>query len=269
MPKATNDQEIQDYSFPEFSGATNAGPGAKEFLFRELANVQAKEPERAKVIKAEREHAEKSGFSISPIVREYRGISRQEVEERERRIEDEVQKRVELIRAQAAQEGYQEGVEQGREEVFHQTRVMTEEKLAHLTNLIETLLAEKEELLAKEKNEVYQLVRNLTKWVILRELNDDGKYLQRLLEKLIVEMGTKQNLLIQVNRAQFESMPEVLEVVEAKLGQLKNVRVENDQSVSNNGFVVESENGIINGTLEEQFAQLDRLFETVGLESDG
>ncbi len=269
MPKNVPNQDIKDFSFPEFNGAANTDSGAKEFLFRELADVQAKGEEKAKIIKAERERAENSGFSISPIVREYRGISRQEIEERERRIEDEVHKRVELLRQEAIQEGYQEGVEQGKAEVFHQTRRMTEEKLAHLTALIQEVLAQKEELLGREKSEVYRLVRNLSKWVILRELKDDGVYLERLLEKLITELGSKQNLLIQVNRSQFESMPEVLEVVQEKIGQLANVRVEHDSAVSANGFIIESENGIINGTLEEQFTQLDRLFETVGLESDG
>jgi flagellar assembly protein FliH len=268
MGKNTSDLEIEEFSFPEFNGAANAGKEAKDFLFRELADIQAKTPERAHIIKAERDRAEKSGFSISPIVREYRGITKQEVDEKEKRIEDEIQKRLEFLRDQAVQEGYQEGIELGKAEIFDQTRQMTEEKLTHLTGMIEMLLREKEELLAKEKNEVYRLIRNLSKWVVLRELKDDGAYLERLLEKLITELGSKQSLLIQVNRNQFDSMPEVLEIVEKRLGQLRNVRIESDLAVSENGFIIESENGIINGTLEEQFHQLDRLFETVGLEND-
>ncbi|MBH48646.1 MAG: hypothetical protein CME71_10800 [Halobacteriovorax sp.] len=269
MPKSQSENEITSFSFPEFSGAANTSEDASEFLYRDLSqNNPLKVKEKAQIIKAERTQAEKAGFTISPIVREYRGIARQEVDERERRIEDEVQKRLEFLKQQAFDEGFQEGIEQGKAEVFDQTRQMTEEKLTHLTALIQEVLAEKEELLAREKNDTYRLVRNLSKWIVLRELKDDGKYIERLLEKLVTELGSKQNLLIQVNRAQFEAMPEVLDVVQARLGELKNVRVEADSDVSPNGFVIESENGIINGTLEEQFHQLDRLFEAVGLESD-
>lgn len=269
MPKTTNDLEVQSFDFPEFKGAANSKIDAQEFLYRELsANSPLQSPEKAKVIKAERERAAASGFNISPIVREYRGIVKQEIDERERKIEDEVSKRVEFLRQEAFEQGFAEGVEQGKNEVFDQTRQMTEEKLAHLTGLIHEVMNEKEDLLAKEKNEVYRLVRNLTKWVILRELKDDGEYLKRLLEKLVTELGSKQNLLLQVNRAQFAEMPEILEVVQAKLGELKNVRVESDDDVTANGFIIESENGIINGTLEEQFKSLDRLFEAVGLESN-
>jgi len=269
MPKGTNEQEIKSFSFPEFSGAANSKIDAEEFLFRELSDSNPlKTPEKAKIIKAERERAASSGFNISPIVREYRGMAKQEVEERERRIEEEVQKRIELIRQDAFEQGFSEGVEQGKSEVFDQTRQMTEEKLTHLTGMIQDVLKEKEELLAQEKTEVYRLVRNLTKWVILRELKDDGEYLKRLLEKLITELGSRQNLLLQVNRAQFADMPEILEFVQSKLGELKNIRLETDEDVSANGFVIESENGIINGTMEEQFRSLDRLFEAVGLESN-
>ena len=269
MPKGETNQEIKSYSFTEFSKGKIDESDATEFLFRELSQANPLlSPEKGQVIKAERERAESSGFNISPIVKEYRGMLTQEMSERERRVEDEVLKRLEFLKQQAFEEGFNEGVEQGKAEVFDQTRQMTEEKLDHLTGLIQSVLAEKEELLAKEKNEVYRLVRNLSKWIILRELKDDGKYIERLLEKLITELGSKQNLLIQVNASQFEQMPDVLEVVKSKLGSLKNVRVEADVDVSANGFIIESENGIINGTLEEQFIQLDRLFEAVGLESD-
>ena len=269
MPKSQSENEITSFSFPEFSGAANSETDASEFLYRDLSqSTPLKVKEKAQIIKAERTQAEKAGFTISPIVREYRGIARQEVDERERRIEDEVQKRLEFLKQQAFEEGFQEGVEQGKAEVFDQTRQMTEEKLSHLSTLIQEILLEKEELLAKEKNDVYRLVRNLSKWVVLRELKDDGKYIERLLEKLITELGARQNLLVQVNSSQFEAMPEVLEVVQKSLGELKNVRVEADADVSRNGFIIESENGIINGTMEEQFQQLDRLFEAVGLESD-
>lgn len=269
MPKSETEQNITSFSFPEFSGASNTPADATEFLYRDLSKAQSyKSPEKAKVIKAERDRAEESGFNISPIVREYRGMARQEVDERERRVEDEVLKRLEFLKEKAFEEGFQEGIEQGKAEVFDQTRKMTEEKLTHLTSLIQEVLAEKEELLAKEKSEAYRLLRNLSKWIVLRELKEDGAYIERLLEKLITEIGSKQNLLIQVNQQQFDSMPEVLEVVQKKLGELKNVRVETDSDVSANGFIIESENGIINGTLEEQFHQLDRLFEAVGLENN-
>ena len=109
------------------------------------------------------------------------------------------------------------------------------------------------------------MIRNMTKWIILRELKEDGAYLERLLEKLIIELQARQNLLIQVNKNDFSHMPEILQVVQQRLGTLNNVRLEVDFDISPNGITIESENGIITGTLETQFKNLDKLFESVGI----
>ena len=106
-------------------------------------------------------------------------------------------------------------------------------------------------------------MKNLTKWITLKELENDGKYLERLMEKLLLEIQSRSNLLIQVNMNDFQKMPEVLEVVQSKLGELKNVRVEVDPAILTRGIILESDNGIINATMEEQFKSLDKLFEEV------
>ena len=62
-------------------------------------------------------------------------------------------------------------------------------------------------------------------------------------------------------------MPEVLEVVQGKLGELTNTRVEIDYDIEAPGIVVESQNGIVNGSLKTQLDSLDKLFEAVGLAS--
>jgi flagellar assembly protein FliH len=129
--------------------------------------------------------------------------------------------------------------------------------------MVTAVLHTHDEILSKQKTEMYQLLRNLSKWIVLRELQEDGKYIERLLEKLLVEMQVRSNLLIQVNTDDFASMPEVLEHVQGRLGEMKNVRIEIDSSVKSRGIIIESENGIINATMEEQFKSLDKLFEDV------
>jgi flagellar assembly protein FliH len=120
----------------------------------------------------------------------------------------------------------------------------------------------------RQKQEIYDLVKNLTKWIITRELRDDGRYIERLLEKLILEMDSRSNLTLHVNQKDFSHMPEVLESVQDKIGQLSNVRIVVDQDIKDYGMKLDSENGIISGTIEEQFKSLDRLFHSVELWED-
>ena len=130
--------------------------------------------------------------------------------------------------------------------------------------MVNFVLQTQEEIINQQKSEIYLLLKNLAKWIVLRELKDDGQYISRLLERLVQEMQVKSNLLIKVNKKSFEGMEEVLETVQDNLGKLNNVRVEVDYDVSENGLIVEADNGIIDGTLEEQFKKLDELFSVVG-----
>jgi len=254
--------EIQEYEFQSFSRKVT-GP-AKDYKLPELFS-----PKNAKTEKFEREIfqeravAHEKQFRINPMVMEHRGIKRQIENEREAEILEEVERRVTAIKEQAFEQGFNEGVEAGKKEVYEQTLAATEEKLANLTGMIESVLNTQENLVTRQHNKIYELINNLTKWIILRELKKDGQYLERLLEKLVLEMQARKNLLIQVNAKEFEQMPEVLEIVQKKLGQLPNTRIEVDHQSTGSGMILECENGIINGTIEEQFKSLDKLFEQV------
>jgi flagellar assembly protein FliH len=261
--------DIEEYTFQSFSATATESDEVSEYSFSEFDGKSIREiEEHQAAIKLERNHAKESSFKIAPIVLEHRGIKDQIDEEREDRIRDEVEKRVEAIRDEAYRIGHEEGVHAGREEVFEQTRLATEEKLTTLTSMINEVLKTKVELVDRQKKQIYGMVRNLTKWVILRELKDDGVYIQNLLEKLILELQAKSNLLIHVDQKSFELMPDVLEVVQKRFGELVNVRVEIDYDIEGPGIVLESDNGIINGSLIEQFKSLDKLFKSVGLQEE-
>lgn len=266
---ATNDKEIENYEFRNFSVITNNDDVVENYDFKDLGEFVPRLAKRDSAkAKIERFNAEKNNFNISPIVKEHRGLLDQEREERERKIRDEVERRLELLKEDAFQQGFKEGIEAGRQEVYDQTRATTEEKLSTLVDMINDVLVLKEEIINNQKQDLYKMMKSLTKWIILRELKDDGEYIARLLEKLIVEIQSKSNLLIQVNQKNFETMPDILETVQKTIGELKNVRIEIDYDIKDQGIVVESENGIINGTLEEQMKSMDKLFESVGLDNE-
>ncbi len=260
--------EVQEYSFQSFEAVEENSHLVKEYEFKpiDFAMKTRKNPEFEKQIKLERIHAKENQFKVNPIVEKFRGLRDQEDEEYEARVQEEVKKRLEVIHEEAYKHGFEEGINQGREEIYNEMRNVVDQKLENLSEMVTDVLKTHEEIVFNQRQEIYQLVKNLTKWVILRELKDDGKYLDRLLEKLLLEIQTRNNLLIQVNAEKFHDMPEVLDYVQKRLGELKNVRVEIDSLITSSGLIVESDNGIINATMEEQFKNLDKLFEDVIVE---
>jgi flagellar assembly protein FliH len=261
--------EVQEYKFHNFTDEEMEADKVTLFEFKPLltsAQTIGKQ-EFQKIIKDERTHAKNTQFKVNPIVEKYRGLKDQEEQEYQDAVEKEVARRVAEIQDEAFKAGFDEGVNQGREEIFNEMRSAVDEKLENFSMMITEVLKTQEDILSAQKKEMYLLLRNLSKWIVLRELKEDGTYIERLLEKLLLETQARQNLLIQVNSNDFSGMPEVLSHVQARLGELKNVRVEIDSAISSRGIIVESDNGIINATMEEQFKSLDKLFEDVLVES--
>lgn len=266
MPKlGESEVEVEEYVFAQFNHSKEGG-NVKSYQFADLKDIAPeRSQEHEKIIKMERNLAYEKQFKIAPVVEEFRGMSAQAAKEREQRIAEEVSKRVALIKDEAFQEGLAQGQEQGRAEVLEQMSFEVEEKLSYFTEMVHEVLVLKAQIAENQKKEIFMMVKNLVKWILLREISADEDYISRLLEKLIIEMGSKEHLLIHVNEAHFEKMPEVLEVVQKKLGALTNVRVEVDYSMENPGLVLESQNGIINASLAQQFENLEKLFEVVGV----
>ena len=123
---------------------------------------------------------------------------------------------------------------------------------------------QKEAILVESKQEAYALVKNLTKWIILKEVQDK-EYVERLLEKLILEINTKSNLLIRINEEDFADLPGVIEKVESRLGALTNIRIEIGHDMVDRGIILESEVGVVDGSFKSQMKSLDKLFENVGI----
>ncbi len=261
--------DVEEYTFKNFTEQDVDADKVTLFEFKPLLNnaqVIAKS-EFQKVIRQERAHAKSTNFKINPIVEKHRGLKDQEEQEYQDAVEKEVVRRVSEIQDEAFKSGFDEGVNQGREEIFNEMRNVVDQKLDSFSQMVNNVLNTQDEIISVQKKEIYLLIRNLTKWIVIRELKDDGKYIERLLEKLLLEIQARNNLLIQVNPSDFSDMPEVLNHVQARLGELKNVRIEIDSAIATSGIIVESDNGIINATMEAQFKSLDKLFEDVLVES--
>lgn len=259
--------DIKEYSFGQLV-PTEDGlqlEGIQDYELKSLDEIaDFKQSISADVLRTEREYEAATGFQIAPEVREQRGLKQQEEEDYENRIEAEVQRRLQEVKQQAFEQGFNEGLEKGHAEAYAESAAKYDEIVAQFAQQIDSLNTQIRDIYTQSQEEAYLMVKNLTKWVILKEV-DEKYYLVRLLQKLIHEINTKSNLVVRVNEEAFGYMPEVIKIVEREIGKLTNVRVEVDLDQNNNGIILESENTIVDGSLETQFNSIDKIFENVGI----
>lgn len=261
------DFDVKPFSFTDFDQASKvvkSGSGFAPFSFETLngQSVNSSEDISSETIRSERQFEKKNNFKIDQVVRQSRGLNGQEEEDIELRIQAEVKKRVEKI----YQDAYEEGLSKGREEAFasaHQDfDSAASEKIEILAQHIEAVGTQFKSLQDKNRKQIYDFVKKFTKWVVLKEI-DEQLYMEKLFEKLLLELNARQNLIVKVDANHFKEMPEVIKAVESRLGQLTNVRVELASELEYSGIIVESENGIIDGSVEGIFQVIDKIFDSV------
>ncbi|MAX66087.1 MAG: FliH/SctL family protein [Bacteriovoracaceae bacterium] len=266
MSVLKNQTSVKDYNFGELNPAGEVMSSANEdFHFISLNDAENLKHELTpEKIRKERRHEAATSFEIFPVVKEHRGLQKQATDDYEKRVEEEVARRVENLKHQAVQEGYEHGLKEGHEKAYAEAKLEFEEKINHFVEQLNSIQTQVKDIYSSSKENAYLMVKNLSKWVILKEV-DEKYYLARLLEKLIHEINSKANLVVHVNEEAFGYMPEIIKIVERKVGKLTNVRVETDFEMSENGIKLESENTVIDGSLDAQFKSIDKLFHSVGL----
>lgn len=258
------DSEIKAFEFSDLQGThVVTQSNFKPFSFNEL-NGEAVNAEKIseETLRTERSFEKKNNFKIDGAVRDSRGLSRQEQSDFETRVQEEVNRRLEAAYQQAFTEGLEKGKEEGKAEAYTEYQATLAEKIDEFVQVINGMQSQSDKLLEKNRQEVYDFIKRFTKWIVLKEINEKV-YLESLLEKLILELNARKNLIVKVGRANFAQMPEVIQTVEARLGQLTNIRVEIVPEIHHPGIVLESENGLIDGSLEGVFKNIDKIFEQV------
>jgi flagellar assembly protein FliH len=256
--------EIKNFNFSNLESHHVVSSNlAKSFEFKSLSiepansfNLQQEQ------LRAERNFASKNNFKFDQVVRDHRGFSGQEKNDFEEKVQAEVNIRLKQSFEEAYQQGFEKGLLDARSQAEDDLKMAISPKIESLEQMINEVMGQMNILLSKNKLEVHEFIKRFTKWVVLKEI-DQKIYLETLLEKLILEMNARKNLIVKVGKKNFNDMPEVIREVEQRLGQLSNVRIEIVPEIQYPGIILETENGLIDGSLESIFQNIDKIFEQV------
>lgn len=263
MHKSKN-ADIKPFQFADLQGThVVSGNSFQPFEFKSLNGESVtRKSISEEEIRTERSFAKKNNFKVDDVVRDSRGIARQEQSDFEKRIEEEVNRRLAALSEEAYQEGLERGREEGKEIALQEFHEAMGQRVEELGQVIIQVQSQTNMISEANREEIYEFVKRFTKWVILKEINEKT-YLEALFEKLILELNARKNLIVKVGQRNFAEMPEVIQAVEARIGQLSNVRIEIVPEIQHPGIILESENGLIDGSMEGVFQNIDKIFEQV------
>ncbi len=254
-------ENFKTYEFERFEEDSTRQSDVDNYEFQTLAEFHEKNGEREFDIK----DSDGEAFRVSPIVKTHKKINHYFEIYKEKKIKDEVERRLLKLGEEGFNKGFNEGIKQGEEKTYRERKKFLKKEMDDFSKLVEDTLKTKKTILEREKHSVYELIKSLAKWVILRELKDDDRYLLRLLEKLMSEIENKNNVLIQINRENFEKNKDIFQEMQSVLKETSNVKFDINGDIDTQGIILTTENEVIDGTLEEQFKGLDKIFSQIGL----
>lgn len=250
---------IKEYKFQQLEDLQASNNDVRDFDFKKLkihsVDVNA--------LDEEMELIEKTSFKVSDEVKNHRGHASIEKERFEKKVISEVDIRLNEIEKKAQEEGYQKGLEQGKEEAKIEFSKTYQAKIDELGGVINNLQSQMQEIIQDNLTDWHRLLKNSIKWIVLKETKSP-EYIENLLGKLIHEINEKDHLLVKIDEETNQYIEAAIANAETELGKLTNLRVEIDHELQHPSIIIEGQNGIIDGSLESQFASLDSLFSSLG-----
>ncbi|MBU6154114.1 MAG: hypothetical protein KGP28_07415 [Bdellovibrionales bacterium] len=197
-------------------------------------------------------------FNLHPASKKFLGVEKQEKDHVEGVVRAEVEARVNGIRDAA----YREGLELGRKEGFESAENEYRKAIKPVQEAFSNLLSEfdsiKKELYVANESFLVQLVYQVSKQVLLRELGTDREYVKRLLGHVIEKLGAKDHIRVKISKQDAENLETIRDFLKAQIPDLRNLQIEGSDELALGGCKVETDLSRINASIENQLGSIEK-----------
>jgi flagellar assembly protein FliH len=156
----------------------------------------------------------------------------------------------ENARRAAHEAGHAAGTQQAEREMS--------ELLATMRNLIEMARAERHKIIESAEPELVKLAMGIAERVLHQQIALDRNVVVEMAKVAISRLIERDSVTVRVNPADLERMREHREDVLA-MGDVKNVRIIEDQRVDRGGVVVETDAGSVDARVQTQLAEVKKV----------
>jgi flagellar assembly protein FliH len=174
--------------------------------------------------------------------------------ERARALLDEAAARSEQIEAEARQLGTERGFREGREAADREMNEM----LATMRALLEMARVERHALIESAEPEIVRLALGIAERVLHQQVALDRGVVVEMAKSAIARLIERDTVTVRVNPADLERMREHRDELIA-IGDIRNLRVIEDQRVDRGGVVVETDAGTIDARISTQLEEARKV----------
>jgi len=178
----------------------------------------------------------------------------QSAQQKKAEIEEMIDHMIQLARDEGYQAGYQDGLNQGTEEV----RNRCQQLLTTLEAVVDAAVAARSSALNRLEEDFLKLGIYIAEKLIKREINQDPAWLLPTIRAALEQLATHDWVTIRVNPSNYHILSEMGNFTDIYTGKL---HWESDPSLGPHDCLIENEFGAIDASLEHRFAKLKNALE--------
>ncbi|MCL4515980.1 MAG: FliH/SctL family protein [Firmicutes bacterium] len=181
---------------------------------------------------------------------------------------EKAQKEAETILEEARERGYQEGLAQGREAGHregHEAGIKETSGLAaQARTVLETALAEREQLIRGASQDILKLVVKIAEKIIRGQLRLDPAIIQRTVEDAVKLVNDKARVVIRVNPSELETARSGEVKIRQFLEGSTQLEIVGDETIEPGGCMIETNSGSVDARIATQLEETAHLLEGLG-----
>ncbi|MBS1958649.1 MAG: hypothetical protein JST80_04175 [Bdellovibrionales bacterium] len=233
----------------------------KAFEPRNLANSDA--PPTYEAVKAQfgslasTDRESNAHFQLHASAKRLLGVEREELSHIEDRVQGEVQERLTKIEKKAYEDGFKKGEADGHAQATEAAQAQFTPMVEQMTVLMQAFDSVKQDLYNANEKVLIQLIYNISRQVLLRDLKADPEYVKRLTATVIEKIGAKESIRIRFNRQDYANVDQIRDFIKAQFPELKNIQIDPSDDLELGGCKVETDLSRINASVETQLNAIE------------
>jgi flagellar assembly protein FliH len=201
-------------------------------------------------------------FRLDQTVASQLGIEEQERQAFEKRVCEEIERRWEVAKDQAEAAGYTAGLEEGKQQAYKAELPRTQEKVAKLERLLLEFDSMRERIFIANEAFLMDLIAQITRMIVLREVELDQEYIHRVVIALLNQMGTKDNIKVYLSADDLKTVNALKESLQKEFGKLSNTTFEVMKDLTPGSCKIETRYGVVDASLQAQIENVMKSLRT-------
>ena len=190
-------------------------------------------------------------FALSELVVGQLSVEQEEQRRFEKKVSEELEARLKIIKSEAHATAYAKGLEEGKTKAYDEEKSRIAQRLESLATAQQAIVEAKTLLADQYEKVIIDIVFRVAKVIVHKEIEMHPEAIHATLSAILQRIAKEDDVRIRLSPSEFEAINEIKQEID-KMGRVGRLTYEMDPTVKVGNCIVESLSGEIASYLDEK-----------------